>query len=130
VTDTRRPVTARKALPSKEIHLEQIVDNPPVLTLRKDTPTMNTLQRAPSALLIGAVSVTTSALFGANDRSRYGFAARSCVGVWVGSRVRLDTDPRTDPLQRLTAQVSGDNRNPCSTPTDPSRGLSHGGICA
>lgn len=110
--------------------MNKTLDSPPVFTLRKDTPPMNTLRRTRSVLPDGSTSGTASPLLGDSDTSRYGFSARSYIGVCVSSWVRLDTDPQTDPLQRLTVQVSADNRNPCSTPTDPSRGLPHGGICA
>jgi len=91
---------------------------------------MNTLHHTQPALATGSASDTVAMLLGDNDISRSGACARSCVGVWVGSWVRLDADPETDPLLRLTAQVSGHNSDPCSTPTDPSRGLPRGGICA
>jgi hypothetical protein len=91
---------------------------------------MNTIYCTPPVLLDGTASATSSTLLGANDISRYGLAARCCVGVWVGSWVRLNTDPQTDPLQRLTVQVSGHSSDPCSTQTDPSRGLPRGGIYA
>jgi len=91
---------------------------------------MNTLHHTQPARATGPASDTVAILLGDNDISRSGVRARSCVGAWVGSRVRLETDPETDPLHRLTAQVSGHNSDPCSTPTDPSRGLPHGGIYA
>ncbi len=91
---------------------------------------MNTVRHTQPARATGSASDTVAMLLGANDSSRYGLPARSCVGVWVGSWVRLNTDPQTDPLQRLTAQVSAHNSDPCSTQTDPSRGLPRGGIYA
>jgi hypothetical protein len=91
---------------------------------------MNTVHHTQPARATASASDTVAMLLGDNDISRSGVRARSCVSVWVGSWVRLDTDPETDPLQCLTAQVSGHNSDPCSTQTDPSRGLPHGGIYA
>lgn len=91
---------------------------------------MNTVHHTQPALATGSASDSGGILLGDNDISRSGVCARSCVGVWVGSWVRLDTDPEPDTLQHPTAQVSGHNSDPCSTPTDPSRGLPRGGIYA
>jgi hypothetical protein len=58
-------------------------------------------------------------------------AVRTRVGTWVRSRVRLDTDPEPDPLNRPTPQAKAHNRFTYRTPTDPSfRGLPRGGIDA
>jgi hypothetical protein len=64
-----------------------------------------------------------------SDISRYGIWVRSCAGVCVGLRVRLDTDPQPDPLYWPTALVRAHNSGSCCPPTDPSRGLPRGGIC-
>lgn len=60
---------------------------------------------------------------------RLAFAARGAgvrggVGVGLRPAVRLDTDPQTDPIKRLTVQVGPPNSGPRSIQTDPSRGLS------
>ncbi|MEV6927393.1 DUF2637 domain-containing protein [Dactylosporangium sp. NPDC051485] len=130
VTDTSASIRSAIPLPGKENLLEHTLDSPPMLTLRKDTPTMNTLLPTAPNRTPAAASVSAMPLLDGNDTRRYGTCGRSRVGVWVGSRVSLDTDPQTDPLNRPTGQVSAANSNPCSTPTDPSRGLPHGGIYA
>lgn len=82
--------------------------------------------RATGTSLLAASSIAPDI---ANIRSS--LVVQACVGVWVDSRVRLDTDAETDPLHHLTAQVKAHNRIRRSTPTDPLfRGLSRGGIDA
>jgi len=84
------------------------------------------LARITGTALLAASSTASNIAF---DRSCS--VVRACVGVWVHSRVRLDTDAETDPFHHLTAQVKAHNRIRRSTPTDPLlRGLSRGGIDA
>lgn len=65
---------------------------------------------------------------GDSNLHRCGTAVHLRIGFCHRLRVGLDTDPQTDPLHRPTAQVKRHNSGSPSPPTDPSRGLSRGGI--
>lgn len=85
----------------------------------------------PPARVAGRSRFAASSMTLAIAINRSRVVIRTCVGVWVHSRVRLDTDAETDPRHHLTAQVKAHNRILRSTQTDPSfRGLSRGGINA